>query len=75
MQSSQCLECRHYRGVQERKDFPVHVCEAYPDGIPEEIVTGMHDHRAPFAGDNGILFEPANEKQLSEDDDQPELDD
>ncbi len=75
MQSDQCLECRHYQGVQDRVTFPVHVCEAYPDGIPDAIITGMHDHREPFAGDKGIRFEPVSEKQLNEDDDQPELDD
>lgn len=50
MQSSQCTECKHYRGEIE--------CDAFPDGIPEEIITGKHDHREPYSGDDGIRFEP-----------------
>jgi len=29
----------------------------FPDGIPDEILTNGHDHRQPFEGDNGIVFE------------------
>ena len=50
MQSTQCLGCRHYLGAI--------TCDAYPDGIPEPVVTGEHDHTSPYPGDNGILFEP-----------------
>jgi hypothetical protein len=45
----QCPDCLHYRG-----DFK---CEAFPEGIPEEIYTGEHDHTLGFKGDNGIRFE------------------
>ena len=50
MQSNQCLECTHYMGEIQ--------CDAFPDGIPEAIITGDYDHAEPYPGDNGIQFEP-----------------
>jgi hypothetical protein len=46
----QCATCRHYRKVGR--------CKAYPDGIPEELLTGAVQHDKPYKGDNGIRFEP-----------------
>jgi hypothetical protein len=34
------------------------ICEAYPDGIPEEILNGKVDHKTPFPGDNGLVYLP-----------------
>jgi hypothetical protein len=31
-------------------------CEAYPDGIPQEIVMSEVDHRKPYKGDGGKQF-------------------
>ena len=33
-------------------------CDAFPDVIPQDIIAGVFDHRKPFPGDHGILFEP-----------------
>ena len=33
-------------------------CRAFPDGIPNKILIGLHDHHKPYRGDNGIRFEP-----------------
>ena len=33
-------------------------CRAFPEGIPQRILLNDHDHRKPFKGDNGILFDP-----------------
>lgn len=49
MESRQCLFCKNYTGLMQ--------CKAYPEGIPVEIVTGIHDHTKPFKGDGGIMFE------------------
>ena len=36
-------------------------CKAFPPEkdkfIPPEIIRGLHDHRKPFEGDNGIRYE------------------
>lgn len=60
--SDQCITCVHYRLNGE--------CDAFPNGIPEPIILGEHDHRQPYPGDNGIRFEampgerhPAEESQ------------
>lgn len=47
MMTNQCVRCRRYRGEL--------TCEAFPDGIPEEILVGLHDHTKPF-GDEELLF-------------------
>ncbi len=32
-------------------------CVAFPDGIPLPIQLSEADHRLPYSGDNGIMFE------------------
>ena len=53
MRFPSCFFCSHFI-----RDFK---CKAYPDGIPEEILSGEHDHKNPYKGDNGIQFEPIEE--------------
>ena len=50
MQSDQCISCNRYQMLK--------TCEAFPDGIPQEIYEGSHDHTQPFEGDQGLLFTP-----------------
>ena len=45
----QCAICKHST-TQLR-------CDAYPKGVPDDILDGGFDHTKPFPGDNGIRFE------------------
>ena len=49
--------CPYCTRFQANPEMPT--CEAFPQGIPVEILQGGHDHRQPYEGDNGILYEPA----------------
>jgi len=48
-----CLECKHF--LDDSK--PGLRCAAFPDGIPDAIIFGDHDHHKPYKDDNGIQFE------------------
>jgi len=60
-----CFNCKHYLGLKEIQEEPeiepdiFNYCEAFPDGIPDEIDSGENDHRKQFPGDHGITFEQA----------------
>ena len=45
-----CVACK-----RNRKDG---TCDAYLDGIPQEITDGTWDHRFPKPGDGGKLYDP-----------------
>jgi hypothetical protein len=47
----QCNECKHFALSGKIR------CTAFPDGIPNEILDNIHDHKTPYPGDNGIRFE------------------
>ena len=49
-QSGQCVGCNRYEGGL--------ACSAFPEGIPEEIISGEFDHREPFPGDDGLQWIP-----------------
>ena len=48
-QGIQCRDCKNYMWRT--------TCLAYPDGIPDELFSGLIRHDKPFEGDNGIVFE------------------
>ncbi len=55
----QCYACAHYTGpwTPDKERNERHVCKAFPERIPGEILRNEVDHRKPFTGDNGITFE------------------
>lgn len=53
---SQCGKCKRARGLDERDRA---VCEAFPNGIPQEVIRNKVNHfKENYPGDNGILGEP-----------------
>lgn len=52
---SVCTDCIHW-------DFGC-ACDAFPNGIPDDMWLGKNDHREPYPGDNGIQFEPLPEQE------------
>lgn len=52
--------CLHFRGVSQPDGTEMTervVCDAFPDGIPDEIAYGDNLHLKPFPGDHGIQFQ------------------
>ena len=46
-----CFKCKNFRRLEGG-------CDAFPDGIPEEITKGVNNHSKPLKGqDNDIVFE------------------
>lgn len=45
-----CFMCKHL--------YSYPTCEAFPNGIPQEVRDGLNDHKKPIDGDHGIQFEP-----------------
>lgn len=49
--SSDCATCA-------RKHLGKATCDAFPAGIPAPLLDGTATHRAPFPGDNGLIYAP-----------------
>lgn len=44
-----CVTCKHKQAKN--------TCDAFPKGIPPQILDGTNRHVQPVEGDNGIQFE------------------
>ena len=51
-------KCQRYHTAIGPLEDPVFVCEAFPLGIPEEILSGENEHREPVEGDEGLTYLP-----------------
>lgn len=47
-----CASCRRFWADYRAED----VCDAFPRGIPREILMGDNDHRKGFKGDRGLGY-------------------
>lgn len=50
---SPCVSCKHKHPHKA-------TCDAFPKEIPMTILLAEHDHKTPYPGDNGILYEKAD---------------
>jgi len=56
--SSQCVTCDHWTSGLS--------CEAFPDGIPEQIWKAGRDHSRPFPGDGGLMYADIGQEEVIE---------
>ena len=53
-----CVDCIHFN----KHDYSKLSCAAFPDGIPEDILSGDFDHTKKHTDqDNDIIYEPLKE--------------
>lgn len=58
-----CMECARYRDIPGRFGL---TCDAYPDGIPDEILNSEVDHTKPYEGDGGQTFIAVEPERVGE---------
>lgn len=61
-----CFDCARFHEPGVKDGVPFYTCEAFPDGIPTEILVTQHDYDQPYPGDHGLRYQPEAEKKASE---------
>ena len=56
-----CLFCSRYRYGSD-----TWTCDAFPVEIPFDIIENGFDHRRPYPGDNGVLFDMSDAVPMAE---------
>lgn len=51
----QCFICKHFNFDKKL------TCTAFREGIPQDILVNLFDHRKPHPGDGGTTFERKDE--------------
>lgn len=62
-----CDSCIHFDDEQDQYQlFATQRCNAFPEGIPVEILSGNYDHRDNHPLDNGVTYDlrPGSEPVL-----------
>jgi len=55
----QARGCARFLGYQGIPEFTIPVCEAFPKGIPQDIIGGTNLHLKKHSGDGGLTFVPS----------------
>jgi DNA-binding transcriptional ArsR family regulator len=61
----QCTFCKHAWNGSRRGEPSRARCDAFPGGIPDEILWNRVRHDSPYPGDQGIQFEPLENRVAS----------
>jgi hypothetical protein len=56
-----CITCQHFTAGSFEDGRPR--CAAFPDGIPQVILSGENDHTSPVRGDHGIQWQAREVKR------------
>ena len=60
---TQCMICKHAHVSDE--SIPT-TCDAFPNGIPQQLLSGKVFHLTPYKGDNGIMLETDDHAALED---------